>query len=155
MNVTIIKKDIDGAETWRYSGEVLQRQRNVVRLQAHFNRPDVLLHGILMKQGDRFVETFYADRWYNIFAMYDRDDSRLKGWYCNVSCPAVFEVAGNELVVSYIDLALDLLVFPDGRQWVLDEDEFAVLPLPIETRKQAQRALNQLRQRFKNLPSVS
>ncbi len=31
--------------------------------------------------------------------------------------------------LSYVDLALDLLVFPDGRQFVLDEDEFLKLDL--------------------------
>ena len=29
--------------------------------------------------------------------------------------------------IRYVDLALDLLVFPDGRQLVLDEDEFEAL----------------------------
>lgn len=149
MNVTIIKKNLDGVETWRYSGEVLQRETNRVLLQAQFNRPDVLFHGILLKQGDRFVETFYTDRWYNIFAIYDRDDYQLKGWYCNAAYPAMFEAADKELVISYVDLALDLLVFPDGRQLVLDEDEFAALALPTETQKQAQRAFDELRQLFK------
>jgi uncharacterized protein len=150
MNVTIIKKNLDGAETWRYSGEVMHYAPSRVQLKAQFNRPNVLFHGILLKQGDRFVETFYTDRWYNIFAIYDRDNDQFKGWYCNIACPAVFEMSGSgELIVSYIDLALDLLVFPDGRQVMLDEDEFIVLALPPKIQNQARRAFDELCQLFK------
>jgi uncharacterized protein len=152
MNVTILKKNLDGIETWRYPGIVLEQTPNRVVLQAHFNRPDVLFHGILLKQGDRFVETFYTDRWYNIFAIYDRDDDEQKGWYCNVAFPAVLaELPQGELEISYIDLALDLLVFPDGRQLVLDEDEFAVLALDEETQQKARRALDELHQLFNEI----
>ncbi len=56
-------------------------------------------------------------------------------------------VLGAE-VISYRDLALDLLVFPDGRQVVLDEDEFAALPLDARTRTQARRALATLQRHF-------
>jgi predicted RNA-binding protein associated with RNAse of E/G family len=150
MNITILKKNVDGNETWRYSGEVLQYEPTRVVLQAQFNRPDMLFNRILLKQGDRFVETFYTDRWYNIFAIYDRDDAQLKGWYCNVAEPAVIEeTPPGELQVSYVDLALDLLVYPDGRQLVLDEDEFIALSLPPETQIQARHALDELSQLFK------
>lgn len=156
MNVTILKKDLDGVETWRYSGIVLEKTPNRIVLQAHFNRPDVPFHGILLKQGDRFVETFYTDRWYNIFAIHDRDDDQLKGWYCNVALPAVFgESPLGGLDVSYVDLALDLLVFPDGRQLVLDEEEFDALMLPPGTQKEARQALDELCQLFKaTLPPI-
>jgi protein associated with RNAse G/E len=153
MNVTILKKDPNGVETWRYSGVVLEQTNDRVVLQAYFNRSDLPFHGILLKQGDRFVETFYADRWYNIFAIHDRDDDQLKGWYCNVTFPAAFKQSPqDELEVSYIDLALDLLVFPDGRQLVLDEDEFSALALPVETQNHARRALGDLQKLFEMPP---
>jgi len=44
----------------------------------------------------------------------------LKGWYCNITKPAV--VTEDEL--TFVDLALDLWVWPDMRYLVLDEDEF-------------------------------
>ena len=46
--------------------------------------------------------------------------------------------------MSYVDLALDLLVYPDGRQLVLDEDEFQALSLDTATHVKAQAALNEL-----------
>jgi hypothetical protein len=99
-----------------------------------------------LKRGDRFVETFYSDRWYNVFAIYDRDDGVFKGWYCNVGYPAVIE----KDTVSYIDLALDLWVAADGAQTVLDEDEFLGLSMDVVTRAQAVKALDELKRKFSN-----
>jgi protein associated with RNAse G/E len=115
-----------------------------MRIEATFNRPDTPFHGILLKQGDRFVETYDSTQWYNIFEMYDRDDGARKGWYCNVTRPAVFA----DGLITYVDLALDLLVYPDGRQLVLDEDEFAALNLEPAEQDRARQALMELQDRF-------
>jgi uncharacterized protein len=142
--IIVIKMDLERRETWRYTGEELRRWPNAVLLQALFNRDDLPFHGILLGRGDRFVEIFYADRWYNIFEIHDRDDNHLKGWYCNICLPA--EIQNGQ--VAYVDLALDLLVFPDGRLLVLDEDEFESLALEPNQRRQAQDALIELRSLF-------
>ena len=91
-------------------------------------------------KNDRFLERYYDDRWYNIYEARDKDDDRLKGWYCNVTRPARFE--GN--TIFYTDLALDLLAYPDGRFLVLDEDEFKALDLDPETQRQALAGLDAL-----------
>jgi len=52
--------------------------------------------------------------------------------------------------ISYVDLALDLLVYPDGRQLVLDQDEFEALDLDLEDHKQSLKALAELKTLFKN-----
>ena len=140
----VSKRDVNGREVWGYPARLLVRGAHCVRLEAFFDRPDTWLHGMLLGRGDRFLETFYSDRWYNIFEIHARQDGALRGWYCNVGYPALL---GAE-VISYRDLALDLLVFPDGRQVVLDEDEFAALPLDAWTRAQARRALMTLQRRF-------
>ena len=145
--VTVIKRNLQRQETWRYTGTVIQQNARQVQLEAFFNRPDTPFYEIWLNQGDRFVETFYSDRWYNIFAIYDCHDGRLKGWYCNLSYPA--ELLDG--VVSYVDLALDLLVYPDGRQVVLDQDEFDALNLPADIQQLVCSALAELQQHFKNL----
>jgi len=43
------------------------------------------------------------------------------------------------------DLALDIWVAPSGDIQVLDEDEFAALPIDVETRVRALSALDELR----------
>ena len=129
-----------GEEVWRYEGEMLESTSTSVTLEAFFDREDVNFHEINLKNGDRFVETFYTDRWYNTFAIFDSEDDRFKGWYCNITRPARIE-SGN---IYADDLALDLIVYPDGRWLVLDEDEFAELVLPQEDRVRALRAIEVL-----------
>jgi hypothetical protein len=87
--ITIIKQNVKGEETWRYSGRVMQKNSSSILIEANFNRPDTPFHGIVLGRGDRFVEIYYSSRWYNIFEIHDREDDRLKGWYCNVTRPAV------------------------------------------------------------------
>jgi predicted RNA-binding protein associated with RNAse of E/G family len=99
-----------------------------------------------LKRGDRFVETYYTDRWYNIFEIHDRDDLHMKGYYCNISRPARF-MDGR---IEYVDLFLDLWVSPDGAQVVLDEDEFLAAQLDDATRRSALRSLAELQAHLRN-----
>jgi protein associated with RNAse G/E len=75
------------------------------------------------------------------YEIHDRDDDRVKGWYCNVERPAVLEADDR---LSYKVLTLDLWVALDGTQTVLDENEFAALGLDVETRQQARAAMAEL-----------
>jgi len=143
--ITVSKQDDKGKETWRYQAKLLERDVNCIQLEAYFDRADTKIAGMLLARGDRFVETYYTDRWYNIFEIHNRENDQLRGWYCNIGSPA--EINGN--ILSYIDLALDLLVFPDGRQIVLDEDEFAVLDISVELRIKARTALAELQENFR------
>ena len=107
--ITVSKQDEKGKETWRYQAKLLARNVNYIQLEAYFDRADTKIAGMLLARGDRFVETYYTDRWYNIFEIYNHENDQLRGWYCNIGCPAKI----NSDTLSYIDLALDLLVFPD------------------------------------------
>lgn len=142
MTITVIKNDHAGREMWRYTGRVLARGATWVQLEAHFDRSaDLETPYHTFRRGDRFVEWFYADRWYNIFAMYDADNDRLTGWYCNITRPARL----NTDTIYADDLALDVFVTPDGAITVLDEDEFAALPLDGAARAGAWDALDELK----------
>ena len=74
----------------------------------------------------------------------------MKGWYCNITEPA--EILDG--AVSYMDLAIDLLVYPDGRQLVLDMDEFAALELTDYQRHKALDALKELQHLFQHLSKM-
>ncbi|MCB9113158.1 MAG: DUF402 domain-containing protein [Anaerolineales bacterium] len=141
----ILKKNPAEEVTWQYDGAELRRGENSITVEAFFNRDDLPFQDIVLKRNDRFVETFFTDKWYNIFEIYDRDDGALKGWYCNLTKPAIIE-AGQ---VSYVDLALDLWVTPDGRQTVLDEDELEELNLGDELKKKVYEGLLELQTYFK------
>jgi len=144
--IKVQKKNLAGEVTYEYEGVLLSRDENSVALEALFDRADMPFMDVVFKMGDRFVEYYYTDRWYNIFAIHDHNDGKVKGWYCNIGKPAVIE----DGVVSYVDLALDLWVSADGKQTVLDEDEFEELELNEELRTGALKGLDELKQLFLN-----
>ena len=143
--VTIIKNDHTGQEVWRYEGHILERTDSYAKLEAHFARTDVDLGYVTFRRGDRFVEHFYGDRWYNIFAVHDGDDDHLKGWYCNIARPA--DLSADRVIQD--DLALDLFVTPEREMMVLDEDEFEALDLSDPERSAALAGLAELQQRVR------
>lgn len=146
MKIKVQKKNPAGEVTYEYEGVMLSRDQHSIVLEALFDRADMPFMDVIFKTGDRFVEYYYTDRWYNIFVIHDRDDGKIKGWYCNIGKPAVFE--GD--IVSYIDLALDLWVSADGKQSVLDEDEFEELKLNEELKTGALKGLDELKTLFKS-----
>ena len=146
MKIQVQKKNPAGEVTYQYEGVLLHRDEHSMTLEALFDRADMPFMDTIFKTGDRFIEYYYNDRWYNIFEIHDRDTDAVRGWYCNVGKPAVFE----DQLVSYVDLALDLWVSADGRQTVLDEDEFKELNLDDELTYGALHGLEQLQHYFLN-----
>lgn len=145
MKIKVQKKNPAGEVTYEYEGDLLKRDANSVTLEALFDREDRPFQNIILKMGDRFVEYYYSDRWYNVFEIHDRDDGQFKGWYCNIGMPAVIE----DGMVSYVDLALDLWVSANGKQTLLDEDEFMNLDLNDDMKSGALKGLNDLKCLFK------
>ena len=145
MKLKVQKKNPAGEVKYEYEGNLVHSDEHMIKLEALFDRPDMPFMDVVFKKGDRFVEYYFTDRWYNIFVIHDRDDDKVKGWYCNIGMPAKY-IDG---VVSYVDLALDLWVSRDGTQTVLDEDEFEGLHLDEELRSAALNGLRELRVLFK------
>lgn len=125
-----------------YEGQVLHADDRVVIVRCLWTREEPLdLGPYVLEAGDVFVEHYYRDEWFNIFRV-EGAGGGLKGWYCNVTEPP--EIGPD--AIRWFDLALDLLVLPDGRTTVADEDEFEELALPPETATRAWAALACLQQ---------
>ncbi|MCE1255561.1 MAG: DUF402 domain-containing protein [Anaerolineae bacterium] len=139
--IKITKQKYGKNEPFSYMGKVLELDDDHLVIEAYFNRDDLPFHGLVFKRNDRFVETYYLKRWYNLFEIHDRDDDNLKCWYCNVAQPV--ELGEGE--ISFVDLALDVLVYADRSRIVLDEDEFEALNLPANLRQKALAALEELK----------
>lgn len=60
---------------------------------------------------------FHAECWFNIVCMFREDGLH---YYCNISSPFASDVDG----VKYIDYDLDIKKYPDGKYFLLDEDEY-------------------------------
>ncbi|MFF1452463.1 DUF402 domain-containing protein [Streptomyces sp. NPDC058274] len=106
----------------RYPAELLQDDGTRVTVRAPWAGDGVRDFGFVrFEPGDVFTEYYWRDRWYAVKEVRDAGGA-LKGWYCDITRPAV--VSAGELVVE--DLDLDLWRSADGTAVLrLDEDEFA------------------------------
>ncbi|MFH9074420.1 DUF402 domain-containing protein [Streptomyces alboflavus] len=111
----------------RYPARLLSDDGTRVTVRAPWAGAGVRDFGFVrFEPGDVFVEHFWRDRWYAVKEVYAADGT-LKGWYCDVTRPAVRDGA----VLTVEDLDLDLWCSADGTTVLrLDEDEFAASPLP-------------------------
>lgn len=143
--VTVLKQNPAGELMYQWSGRLLSHADHEAVIEALFNAESGQMVDIPLSKGDHFLESYFDDRWYNIFEIHDKQDGRLKGWYCNISAPAVIEPGQ----ITFRDFALDLVVYPDGRQVVLDEDEFEALECTAEERRLALEGLAALQAHFR------
>ena len=139
-SITVKKLNLRQEVIITYDGLVLERTPETIVLEARFNRETMDLGYAVLEHHDRFIEHFFADRWYNIFEIHSVRDDHLKGWYCNIAQPAIFHAE----TVEQVDLALDVWINPDGSYRVLDRDEFEALNLDRVTRLRAQQAVSEL-----------
>jgi predicted RNA-binding protein associated with RNAse of E/G family len=138
--ITVLKINPAGQETLRYNAEVRAHLTNGVILDARWEHARRDLGYTVFEPGDHFVEYFYTDQWFNIFAISSAEGQR-KGWYCNIAAPALI----TDSEIAQIDLLLDVWVNPNGEALILDEDEFAADPtLTTEQREQAREGLHSL-----------
>jgi hypothetical protein len=110
-----------------FQANVIQRDADYILVRAQWNHPLVDMGYVTFAPGDYLYEHFYRDRWYNVYELRSQDGV-LKGWYCNITRPAVF----FDGVIESEDLEIDLFVPPDRANiLVLDEDEYAARGLTV------------------------
>lgn len=139
---TVIKRDARGNVVLSYQGTLIERGETHVCIEARFALDDMDLGYIRLRRGDSFREWFFSDRYFNIFRVQDVDSRQLKGWYCNITRPAIIE----EAQVSAEDLELDVFVHPNGCTLVLDAEEFAALRLSDLEQSRAWEAVQTIRE---------
>ncbi len=119
QEITINARKYDGSLRRQWTaGVVIQTEELTIavgRFEFDVEHSDLGL----IKQGTVSFEHFWPDRWYNIFRFHDPDGS-LRNYYCNVAMP--FTLDGGTL--EFVDLDIDVVVWPDGRVEVLDRDDF-------------------------------
>ncbi|WP_103512783.1 DUF402 domain-containing protein [Streptomyces sp. SM13] len=105
----------------RYPAELVRDDGVRVTVRAPWAAPGVRDFGFVrFEPGDVFTEHYWRDRWFAVKEV-RTGDGVLKGWYCDITRPAV--LADGVLAVE--DLDLDLWVSADGSSVLrLDEDEF-------------------------------
>ncbi|GGV11913.1 hypothetical protein GCM10010275_61150 [Streptomyces litmocidini] len=135
VEITLTKA---GRTKIRYPAEVLTEKGARLSVRAPWAAEGVRDFGFVrFEPGDVFVEHYWRDRWFTVKEVWSADGG-LKGWYCDITRPAVID--GAEVVVE--DLDLDLWVSADGSEVLrLDEDEFAASGLAASDPEAAARAV--------------
>ncbi len=126
VEVTIVKRSAKdgGREHARYPGTVIVPDLPApwVTLESHWTYGGVRQADLTFEVGDVLHEIFSPIHPYNAFAVFAQSGD-LKGWYANVDWPAVLEDEGDETLLVWNDLFIDVVATPDGHVTVLDEDE--------------------------------
>ena len=139
--VAITKLDHTGRALLTYTGELEQASADEIIVRCIWTRPQAVTVGFLtFAAGDVLREYYYRYEWFNIFKLYT-GSGRLKGWYCNLAEPVTL----TDSLILWRDLALDLLISPDGEQLVMDEDEFEALQPSEALRRTSREVLATLR----------
>ncbi|MFI6090354.1 DUF402 domain-containing protein [Streptomyces sp. NPDC051218] len=125
----------------RYPAEVMTDDGTVVTVRAPWAADGVRDFGFVrFEPGDVFTEHYWRDRWYSVKEV-RTSTGVLKGWYCDVTRPAV----RNGATLTVEDLDLDLWCSADGGTILrLDEDEFAESGLATRDPEAASKALSAL-----------
>lgn len=141
ITVNSRKYDLAIRRTWHC--ELIDQSDPLIVLAGEFDR-DVEHPGLgAIKRGTISYEYFWFDRWYNIFRFHEAGGA-LRNFYCNVAMPPTFE---ND-TLDYVDLDIDILVWPDGRYEVVDRDDFEQNALkysyPDDVRQRAEKSVDEM-----------
>jgi protein associated with RNAse G/E len=117
--ITVNSRKYDGRVRRSWKGGLVSSSDDLIVLVGAFDQD--VEHSDLgfISRGTVSFEHFWLRRWYNIFRFHE-PDGRLKAWYCNVAMPATFDGT----VLDFIDLDLDVVIWPDMSYEVLDRDDF-------------------------------
>ncbi|HNW95487.1 MAG TPA: DUF402 domain-containing protein [Anaerolineaceae bacterium] len=143
--VQVTKLNARGDFVFSYPARLLREQDGARLVAGTFNIESVAVGKLYFRRGDHALEWYSTRRWYNLLQVCEQASKQVKAWYCNICLPADF----REDEICWRDLALDLLVYPDGSMELLDQDEFAELALNWQTRAACWRALKEVMRLFK------
>ena len=142
-DVTVLVRKYDGALHRRWDARLLRREGQLLILDAAFDEEIRHAQLGLIRPGTLSTEYYWLDRWYNVFRFHE-PEGELRNFYCNVNMPPAFD----GLVLTYVDLDMDIVVSPDLSYEILDMDEFDAnaerFKYPQEVRSNARRAIDEL-----------
>jgi protein associated with RNAse G/E len=107
VTVNSRKYDLKIRKSWQC--HLIERDDSLLTLVGEFDS-DISHAGLgSIARGTMSKEYYWLDRWYNVFHFCEPDGS-FRNFYCNITMPPKFE----DLVIDYVDLDLDVIVWPDG-----------------------------------------
>lgn len=117
--VTINSRKFDGTRhrTWRANLE--SESESLLTFVGEFDEEIRHPHLGIIRRGTISHEYYWLDRWYSVFRFHE-PGGELRNFYCNVNIPPVLENG----VLDYVDLDIDVLVWPDFTYEIFDRDDF-------------------------------
>ncbi len=116
--LTVVKLDSTGRPVARYPGIRQPAAPGWIAITARWQLGRIASGPLVFEPGDLLVEYFSLVEPINAFALHAADGS-FKGWYANVSCPALLV----ERELWWRDLFIDIVIDALGQITVLDEEE--------------------------------
>jgi len=117
--ITINSRKFDLSISRSWTCTFLNQQDTLLEFIGEFDgdvrHPDLGL----IKRGTVSYEFYWLDRYYNVFR-FQEPDGALRNYYCNINLPPTF----SNNVLDYVDLDIDVLVWPTFEYQVLDLDDF-------------------------------
>ncbi len=119
QRITINSRKFDGSIRRSWQCDLVEQNGPLYIFRGVFEQE--VLHPDLgtIRRGTISYEYYWLDRWFNIFRFHE-PDGQLRNFYCNISMPPAFENA----VLDYIDLDIDVLIWPDWKYEILDLAEY-------------------------------
>jgi protein associated with RNAse G/E len=153
--ITVNSRSYDGSLRKSWTCELIERSEPLLVFVGEFS--DAVDHPDLgrIEKGTLSYEYYWLDRWYNIFRFHTAGE--LRNYYCNISMPPSFA----DDVLDYIDLDIDIVVWPDFEHTVLDRDDYIAnanrFGYPAEVNAKVEETLKELLELIANrdLPGAS
>ena len=147
--VTIISRKYDLCIQRTWNCRLVEKDGSLLKFVGEFEESVEHSDLGLIEKGTISYEYYWLDYWYNIFR-FQSPNGELRNYYCNINLPPKFD----GIVLDYVDLDIDLIVWPGGRIITLDEDEFeenaAKFGYPPDVRRNVLISIEQLRSLIDN-----
>jgi protein associated with RNAse G/E len=143
---TVNSRKYDGSIRRSWKCELVSRDDYRIDLVGAFEHqvehPDL---GVI-EAGTVSYERFFFNRWFNYFT-FEQPAGTLRNYYINICMPP--EIGDDS--IDYVDLDIDLIIWPDGRKEVLDTEEFEANRLEFSY---PENVVNQARAELEELESL-
>jgi len=147
--ITVIARRFDGSVKRTWQCELISRETDRIKMVGVFDKTVEHADLGIIPAGTVSEEYYYFDRWYNIFR-FSTPDGSLISRYCNINMPPTYVNS----VLEYVDLDLDVVLWPDGKIDILDREEFEANKIsygyPRHVIDSAEAALNNILKMAKN-----
>lgn len=117
--VTVNSRSYDGSIRRSWICELVEMSSELISLVGIFDREIEHEHLGTLQKGTISYEFFPLNSWYNAFRFHE-PGGEFRNFYCNISMPPTFENG----ILDYVDLDVDIVVWPDRQYKILDVKEF-------------------------------